>query len=401
MTNAIKPFRATYYDSSKVGDLSNVVCPPYDVITKEQLLRLRKKSPYNYSNINLAKKDDYKRVAATFNHWVKKGIFVEDDKDNLYLYGQQFKIDGKYCWRYGVLSLLRINRKGAIFPHEHTHSKAKIDRMKMTEAVKANLSPIFVIAPKAIRALRKACGIYSKKKPFLKFIDDEGNKNHVWKIEDKKLIAEISSQLDRSKMIIADGHHRFEVSQQYFKDNKKRFKDINYCLAYIADAQPGLVILPIHRIVKLKTTKEQVLKALSEHFSISVISQKMLEKCLKSKGKFAFGLCMDKKYYFLKLKNEAVLDKMFKSSPYRKLDTYVLKNFVFQLFDAENKLEYANNLNQVKSMATKGKVAFIMRPAELGAVCRIANKGHRLPQKSTYFYPKVGSGVVVRRFVKT
>lgn len=397
MADTIRPFKATHYNPSLFKNLSALTCPPYDVISKKQLSLLKKKSPYNFSNILIATNNDYQEIGERLRSWIDKQVLV-DDEECIFLYEQKFKIGAAKYNRFGFLSLLKMNEKGAIFPHEYTLSAPKEDRKKVIEAVKANLSPIFVIAPKKIGYFHRLYKQYRRKKPFMKFKDLDGNENLVWKITDKDTIKKICSEINGKNLVIADGHHRFEVAFGYYKRNKGRFKNLNYIMSYITDAQRGLVILPTHRVVSLPDF-DTALKLLSQYFDIKEIkTNAILTKKLESEKKFSFGIYRQGKLYFLKLKNEAILDKLFPGSVYRKLNTYLLHQFVFPMFTIDGSIQYTHDIKEAKKLADKDKAAFILRSVSLSAVFEIANRGYRLPQKSTYFYPKVYSGIAIRRF---
>ncbi|MDP2922825.1 MAG: DUF1015 domain-containing protein [Candidatus Omnitrophota bacterium] len=399
MAHTLKPLSATHYNQSIIKDLSLVTCPPYDVINKKQEFALKHKSPYNFCNVLLTDNGNYKELGKRFRQWISENILIDDAKESLYLYEQKFKMDGKKYSRFGILTLLKMDGKGAIFPHEYTLKAPKEDRKKIIREVKANLSPIFVIAPKSLKTLAKIHEYYSKKKSFVAFKDSDGNDNKVWKINDRVTIERICNEFDGHKLVIADGHHRFEVSYGYYKKNKNRFKDLNYILAYVTDAQKGLVILPTHRIVSVKNIAA-VMDKLREYFDIKKVDEKDLEEKLKHTKGFCFGVYHADNFHFIKLKSERILDKIFKGSVYRKLDTYLLHQFVFPICGIEGDVQYTHNIAEAKKIAARDKTAFILKPTALGDVFKIANQGYRLPQKSTYFYPKVSSGIVVRRFEK-
>ncbi|MDD4955917.1 MAG: DUF1015 domain-containing protein [Candidatus Omnitrophica bacterium] len=400
MAYTIKAFRATHYNPRLIKNFSTVTCPPYDVINKKQEFLLKNKSPYNFCNILLTDNGNYKALGQKFRQWVSKKILFADTKESLYLYEQKFTIHGKRYVRFGVLGLLRMDGKKAIFPHEYTLKAPKIDRKKIISEVKANLSPVFVIASRPSKILKITYRHYSKTRPFLKFKDTDGNPSRVWKIENSSWIKKLCEEFDKHKLVIADGHHRFEVSYNYYKKHKKEFAELNYILAYITDAQSGLVILPTHRVVSVKNEADIFGPKVSEYFYINKTSEKELEKKLMQSKEFSFGVYRNKQFYFLRLKNRLILDKIFKGSVYKNLDTYILHKFVFTLCNIEGQPEYTHELSEAKKLAGSDKAAFILKPTPLAAVFKIANQGYRLPQKSTYFYPKVSSGIVLRKFEK-
>ncbi|MDD4954518.1 MAG: DUF1015 domain-containing protein [Candidatus Omnitrophica bacterium] len=398
MTDTIRPFKATYYNPSLFKKLSALTCPPYDVISRTQLALLKKKSPYNFSNVLIAKDNSYKEIGNRLRSWIAKKVLVNSEEDCIFLYEQKFKIGNARYSRFGFLSLLKMNAKGAIFPHEYTLSAPKEDRRKVIEEVEANLSPIFVIAPKKINYFHALYARRKKTKPFMKFKDLDSNDNSVWKITDKETIKKICSEVNGKNLVIADGHHRFEVSFGYYKRNKSRFKNLNYIMTYITDAQPGLVILPTHRVISVPDFGAAVC-ALNKYFSIDEVkNDAVLMGKLEKERKFSFGIYHKSKFYFVKLKNEAVIEKLFPGSPYKKLNTYLLHQLVFSMFKTEGGIQYTHDIKEAEKFAGKDKTAFILKAVSLPAVFEIANKGYRLPQKSTYFYPKVSSGIAIRRF---
>lgn len=400
MDFTIKPFRATYYNPSLIKSLSKVVCPPYDVINRKQEMCLRKKSPYNFCNILLTSHgNNYKDIKNRFKNWLAQGILIDDDQEHLYLYEQQFLWGKKKYCRFGFLSLLRMDQKGAIFPHEHTLQAPKIDRKQIIKEVEANLSPIFVIVPKQLHLFQKIYAQYVSKKPLFQFKDFHGHRNRIWKIENEEEIKRICREVDKNKLVIADGHHRFEVAYDYFKENKKRFKNLNYILAHVTDFQKGLLILPTHRVVELDVPENVFWDELKKYFSVTCVKKDVLEKKLKNKGTFCFGIYRDSAFYFLTLKNPRILKELLDKPIYKELDTYLLHHIVLSLFQRKGDIHYTHTIEEAQRAAIgKNKAAFLLRAVPLETVFKIANKSHRLPQKSTYFYPKIVSGIVMRRF---
>ncbi|UCD15435.1 MAG: DUF1015 domain-containing protein, partial [Candidatus Omnitrophota bacterium] len=310
MVPTIKPFCGTHYNPAKVDDMSSVICPPYDVIDNKLLEVLKRKSSYNFSHVLLATDNNYRELGEKFRAWINNKVLINDKRQSLYLYEQKFSCHGRQYRRFGFLSLLRMDKKGTVHPHEHTLSKPKEDREKIISEMKTNLSPIFVIIPKPIEIFTRTYKMYSGKKPLFEFKDTDGNDNSVWKIDDKNLIDKICAAADKYKLVIADGHHRFEVSYEYYLKNKDKFKDLNYVLAFVASAQPGLLILPTHRVVDVKESKDVLMAKLREYFSISKVSRKQLEDKLKRKGIFSFGFYKEGDFYFMKLKSKKILGKV-------------------------------------------------------------------------------------------
>ncbi|RKY33216.1 MAG: hypothetical protein DRP68_02890 [Candidatus Omnitrophota bacterium] len=396
----VKPFSAFYYNPKKFKNLSPLITPPYDVIREKEKGILRKKSKYNFSHILLVdKNENYKLLGRRFNDWIKKEIFVQDIRPHFYLYEQKFNFQGKILRRVGFLCLLKLDKKETVFPHETTLRAPKKDRWYILKETKANLSPIFVVSYKKLKTLQNLYLFYTRKKPFIEFKNLEGVTHRLWKVEEKNLEVDLSREIEKSKLFIADGHHRFEVAYRYFKLNGTRFKEANYILAYLTDPSTSLIILPTHRVVELEEELEEVLKKLSSQFLIRCTNQRELLTYLKKGRLFSFGIYTNGLFYFLKLKNKKILDKIFKNKEernYQKLDVYIFHKLVLKKFKVKEIL-YTHYLKELKKIAGSSKIGFILRSPSLETVFSFASRGYLLPQKSTYFYPKLPSGLVIRR----
>jgi len=398
----VKPFRALYYNPQLIKNLSRVVCPPYDVIDKKQDAFLRKLSPYNFCRIlRTDSHHTYKHLSAEFNRWLELGVLVESKNPCFYLYEQQFCCGNKHYRRVGFLGLLRIDKQGIVFPHERTFDAPKRDRYYILKELKANLSPIFVVVPGKVDALRQAYVYYRRKRSFINFDDCLRIKNRVWSIEDKETMSRIKKSFSQRNIFIAAGHHRFEVGYQYFKKMKGSIKDANYILAYFTDSSSGLLIFPIHRIVKTDVSKDKFLSEISRYFDIYRLDKKSFTPALfkKSSSDISFGLCANGNYYMIRLKSPRLLDIIFKKgkdSIYKKLEVYILHKLVLPKLK-HSEITYTHSWEEALRRR-RGKFSFIMKPTSIESVFDIAGKGSRLPGKSTYFYPKLLSGIVARRF---
>ncbi len=395
MASLILPFKATYYNPRIVKDLSLVTCPPYDVIDKESEAIFRKTSVYNFCNILLARGNNYLEIKRKWKQWHKEGILIEDKEDCLYLYAQDFSYEGRNYCRFGIISLLRMDNK-VIFPHERTLKAPKEDRKKILQVTEANLCPIFTIVPKSLRVLKRLYERYSPKEPIFVFRDYAGIYNRIWKISDKKEIQDLTFQIRREKLLIADGHHRYEVAYDFYQRNKNSFSYLNYILAYITDIQDGLLVLPTHRIVSIR--EGSFLNKLQGYFYIFKVNKENLLKRLKARTIFSFGIYYRGNFYYLKLKDNCSLRKKGLKMVYKDLDSYILHNFVFELLGLKDNFLYAHSLEEIINLAYDDKVAFILRDIPLANIFKIIKMGLRLPEKTTYFYPKLLSGIILRRF---
>jgi len=393
---AIKPFSATYYNPRRFRNYSSLICPPYDVISKKELKGLRKKSPYNFSKVLVADDGNYRKIGKILSDWENEGVLIKDEQDCFYIYEQKFKLEGKQKVRFGIISLIKMDQKG-VFPHEKTLRGPKEDRKRIIRATEANLSPIFVISGKPLKELHKVYEKARKTKPFSAFMDSKGITNRIWRIADKKVIKKLQTEAQTANLLIADGHHRFAISLDYYKRNKNKFPDLNYVLAYITDSQSGLCILPTHRVVAIDKDKAKLFKRIEKYFKIKEVTEKFIEKKLKTYQDFFLGLYLKNKYYFLELKNPDILGTISKTV-YAKVDTYIFHKLILPEFKISGDIEYTHSVSEAKLLAKQDKCAFLLRPISLDAVSKISSKGYKFPQKSTYFYPKVLSGIVMRRF---
>jgi len=427
--NKIKPFQAIVYNPQKITDFKQVVCPPYDVISPAFQDKLHERSLYNFIRILLAKDsvidDKYRRSGVIFRQWLKDSILIKDEKPAIYFYSQQYVIRGEKKTRLGFISLLRLGDENgsAIFGHENTHNAAKQDRFKLIKQVKANLSPIFIVFLDKKRIIQR---IFQKDIPaldaFIEVVDDEKTVHKLWRISDPGLLKLIQSCMNNENMFIADGHHRYEVSCAYRDLMREKLgdkftgeEDINYCLAYFTNTDPrGLSILPIHRLLKLdaKLNLDDFFAKAKEFFDVDFIKDKTRFFFLMEKAgntEHLIGLYKDKKYFLLRLKNIKMLDKLIPDKPkeYRVLDAAIFNYLVLKnvmKFDLENlpNIKYSPDALEFIELvdADPQNTAFFLNPVKIDQIINVAISGNKMPPKSTYFYPKVLSGLVVNKFNK-
>ncbi|MDD5661117.1 MAG: DUF1015 domain-containing protein [Candidatus Omnitrophica bacterium] len=424
----IKAFKAFVYNQEKITDLKQVVCPPYDVISPSFQDKLHERSPYNFIHILLAKDtsdDKYQKAGVIFRQWLKEDILVQDKHPAVYFYSQQYVIRGEKKTRLGFISLLRLGdeKSSPVFGHENTHSAAKLDRFKLIKQVKANLSPIFIIFLDKQRIIQRVFGKHiSSKDAFIEVVDDEKTVHKLWRLDSPDVVRLIESSMNDENMFIADGHHRYEVSCAWRDLMRDKLgvqftgdEDFNYCLSYFTNTDPrGLSIQPIHRLLKLANKidiDEFILKA-REYFDVDQIKDRTRFFFLMEKAgctEHLIGLYKDKKYFLLRLKNVKILDKLISDKPkeYRVLDVAVLNYLVLRnilKLDLENlpNIKYSPDplefLDEVD--ADPLKIAFFLNPVKIEQIINLALVGSKMPPKSTYFYPKVLSGLLINKFEK-
>lgn len=417
---AIKAFQAVYYNPDKIKDFGEVVCPPYDVISRDQQEEFYKVNPYNFIRLELPKessKDDtkdnrYTRAHKTFEDWLKKGILIQDERPGIYYYKQEYKIRGQKYSRLGFISLMKLSDDGGvkIYPHENTHAAAKTDRLTLWSSLRAALSCIFVCFSDR---QKKVETIFVKEvsttKPLIDVVDQDKVRHMLWRMDNPEHVAEIANVLEGQQLFIADGHHRYEVAQEY---RRMRIKDrsrlngnepFNYVMTYFTNMDsPDLQIFPMHRIVKQFPAQ---LELLEEYFRIDKIKSKadlLILLARAGQNEHAFGLYDKSGIRLLRLKNKSLIDKLVQggSREYRTLDASILKSLIFDRVGvASEDILYTKDMEYATDMVDEGQAdaAFILNAVKIKQLRAIALTGEKMPPKTTYFYPKVLSGLTIHK----
>lgn len=414
----IKPFKAVHYNQEAIGDLSKVVCPPYDVISKEDQARYLSSHPYSFIQIllGLNKSNDdkydnkYTRAKKLFEDWQKKSILKEDAKPCLYFYKQEYVVRGEKHSRMGFIALMRLQDKGdsEIFPHENTHAHAKEDRLRLWRNIRANCSPIFVcFSDKGKTVERIFLENVSLGQPFINIVDNERVAHKLWRLEDSALIDQIKETLVEQHLFIADGHHRYETAMELRRillSHKRRANGqeaCNFVMTYFTSIDSkDLLILPIHRMVKKIRGK---MNFLEEFFRIDRVGNKEDLPILLMKAgqnEHAIGFYNSEGAKLLRLKNKLLIDQYIKegSREFRSLDAAILKSFILDRIGVKPEdVIYTKDVTEAISLVdTKDiEASFILNPVKIQELKAIALSGERMPPKTTYFYPKVLSGLTV------
>lgn len=422
---SIKPFRAIIYNQEKIKELSRVTCPPYDIISNRQQEYYHNLSAHNFIHLLLGKdiagEDKYRRAANYFRDWLKDKILIQDESPAIYFYSQQYWLRGEKKIRLGLLGLLHLaDNNASIFCHEHTRLEPKEDRLRLLKAVKANLSPIFVLC------YDKKCVIqhtYEQhiqgKPPFIDIVDEAKTVHKLWRLTSPEILANIQMKMSNEDIFIADGHHRYEVACAYRDEVKRRVgaitgkESFNYILTYFTNIKSqGLTILPIHRLVKLDSGLDlaNLLLGLKNYFDLEELKDKAMFFFLMEKAgrtERLLGMYKDKRYWLLRLKNIKLLDKFICDKPkeYRTLgisilNYLILKNILGLNSDDKQNIVFSSNADDlIEAVNHNAKyIAFFLNAVKVGEVLSVAQTGNRMPPKSTYFYPKVLSGLVVNKF---
>ncbi|MDD5431831.1 MAG: DUF1015 domain-containing protein [Candidatus Omnitrophica bacterium] len=424
----ILPFSALIFNQDKNKNLSKVVCPPYDVISPADQKYYLEADPHNFIHVLFRKdssiEDKYKASAECFRDWIKEEVLVQDKSPAIYFYSHQYKIKGETKVRLGFISLLRLpERSAGVFGHEHTRTGPKEDRFKLLRQVKANLSPIFAIFADNKRVIQRLYRQHiQNKEPFIEVTDRDKCVHKIWRLDSPEQIDLIQSGMEDENIFIADGHHRYEVACNYREEMRQKLgkltgdESFNYVLAYFTNTDlRGLTILPIHRLVKMETKfdLENFKANIKDYFDIEEIKDKtrfffLLEKCGNSEH--VLGMYKDKKFWLLRLKNVKMLDKVISDKPKesRSLDVSILNYLIlrnafgFKLEEIDNheNLTFSNDAEKfIEEVDANSKyVAFFLNPVKMQQIISVALNGNKMPAKSTFFYPKVLSGLLIHKF---
>ncbi|MCK6467655.1 MAG: DUF1015 domain-containing protein [Candidatus Brocadia sinica] len=432
----LKPFRGLRYNQDIITDISAVVTPPYDVISPQDQERYYQIHPNNIIRLDLGKDfpgdtaevNKYTRAADFLASWREKGILKQEDAPAIYIYDQEFLSGNRWLVRRGFISLVKLEPfdKGYIYPHEQTLPGPKADRLKLTQSCRANLSSIFALFPDENNVIDGYLSTLAHTKPDMDFIDDTGVKNRLWVIKEKQTIDRLVTLMKEKPLFIADGHHRYETAlvykEQMYKENGRPGDDLpsNYVMMVcVSMNNNGLKILPAHRLVRnIKDYRfGRILQSIQESFKVELLGKGCsVEDFMSSlnnetKGHtFIMYVGQDDTCYKLRLSNEKLLDAVFaKDHPeWRHLDAGILHGVIINKILGINStdvtlkdyVKYVKDEAEAVSFVRSGQyqLAFFLKPTRIEQVREIAMARKVMPPKSTYFYPKLITGIVINSF---
>lgn len=428
----IIPFGAVHYNAKKIMNLSEVTCPPYDVISPEKRSELLERSPYNYVNLTLPEgegDDKYREAMNKIFSWLLRDVLVTDDHPYYYLYEQDFKFQGQTLKRVGLVGLLKVEDYGNnVLRHERTFPKYVQDRKKLLTETKCELEGIMLLYSDEGLILQTALESYvNSHDPILVSTDDNQNTHSIYRVEDDALTTKIREFSDSSKVYIADGHHRYETALQYMKESKEALGEkykgnepFHYQLCTFFNAyDKAIKIFPTHRLVKTPAVSGvALLKALENNYKFGAVkfngereeraARLKIRKVLDSyaaKGLHAFGLSVKEipnQYFILTLKNdpETVVSGEF-SADLKGLDVLILESSILSPIlniDTHSKSEevkYVRGDDAALDDVKSGEfgAAFLMNAVTPVQVVKVSDNSEEMPHKSTDFYPKLLSGL--------
>jgi len=431
----IHAFRGLRYDLGHVGSLSDVIAPPYDVINAELQDQLYKKHPANVIRLILNRDepgdDDahnrYTRAARFLKNWCSEGLLQLDPDPALYVYHQVFEYAGQHVTRRGFMGRIRLERfgEGKIYPHEETHASAKADRFKLTVACRANLSQIFGLYPDDDNAAQEILERAIIGQTPLEAVDHLGVIHRLWPVSDLKVIGEVASVLGPKPMFIADGHHRYETACNY-RDHLAAGQPLpgnhpaNFVLGMcVSMSDPGMIVLPTHRLFRglPELTSAQLIERLGNCFETSLEgrgpedAQRLWEtiEVDGEQGVLGFYTPADGQWVLARI-TPAGRARMAEVATdhcrdWQQLGVSILHRLVIEtLLGAKQlpKAEYVHLVEELVDFLQRGDepgkpfpLATLVMPATVEHVRKISEAQERMPAKSTYFYPKLLSGLVI------
>jgi uncharacterized protein (DUF1015 family) len=413
----IRPFRAIRY-TRKAGDPKNLITQPYDKIDLALQREYYKKSAYNYCRLILPMENNkYEIAQQRIQKWLSEGILSKDEEPAVFVSRQDFKLSGRTCSRAGLIAALRLYNYGEniVFPHEVTYAEPKADRLNLLRTAQKDLEPVFLIYSDPEKRTVDFFAEITKTKPTIEIDDSFGVKHVLWRVTDLQKLKLVQKAMDDKMLVITDGHHRYESAIAYRDERhrKEKWKEdsaFNFHMCYMVPVQDeGLVVLPTHRLLREFKLTNDTLQALKRFFTISEITPTVeaLEGFLKSHSEeHAFIIYDGSKAYGLLLKDEkTVLELVNAGYPKEMclLDVMILQDVIFKHVMKIGELKmnedilYAGSTRSAleKVYSGQAKLAFLVNPIKPEMVWQIAQKSWRLPEKSTDFYPKPVSGLMM------
>jgi uncharacterized protein (DUF1015 family) len=427
----IRPFKGYRYDGSKV-DVSKAIFPPYELSNVEFRNIFLKISSYNIIRAILGderaeEKKRYRYSADLIDSWISNGFLKKDAGECIYVYSQEFEINGKKSERTGFISLVELEKFGKkIMPHEMTFHDQIVDMGAILENTRSNLGPIFSIYSDPGKKIERALEKIKLKKPDVDvFTGYEGVRHRMWAVSDGKIISFISNAMKRKQLLIADGHHRYNISLSYSLERPLDQPSRYMTMMMVGMENKGMTILPTHRLIKgMKNFhREDFIASLSKNFDVETFEtgpgkEKMQFReflaSLNRRDWRSFGMYLGgSKFYVVSLKNADSMNvAKGHSKPWKRFGINVLHELVLKgiLGIDASRHEGRTNVEYVKDLPGNAErcmdrikngecqIAFFMRPTSMDEIRKISGSGEMMPQKSTCFFPKIYSGVVIYKF---
>lgn len=430
----VRPFRALRYHIERAGDLSDLISPPFDIISPEQQSALHRRSPYNVVRLELGEVRDsdtahdsrYTRAAACLREWQQRSILVRDESPRFYVLDQEFQHDGRWHTRRALLARVRLEEweRGVVRPHEHTLAAPKQDRLELLRHARADISPVFALYSDAEGRISSALqGALAE--PPLARAEQSGQRHTLRALADATTIDLVSDKFRDATLYIADGHHRYETALAYRDERRTQLPNWsgeegeNFLLmALVAAQDPGLVLLPTHRLLRLPSRPTGLLDHLRRYFRLEDVTshdreaalRDLLKRLTEAQPNVAVGALglQEGCLHLLALEDPQAAQALMpsdRSLAWRSLDVSVLHYVILDAAlgiapgspEHENALAYTEDAAEALSQVERGDymLAFLLNPTPVEQVLAVADAGERMPQKSTFFHPKLPTGLVI------
>ena len=420
----IRPFQGVRYDPAVAGNLSDVVSPPYDVISPADRVRYHEKHPYNFVRLILGEErpeDDerqnrFTRAKEYLDDWLRQGIFKRDETPAIYVYEQEYARAGRILTIRGFTLLVRIEDydKRIIMPHENTLAKPKSNLIRLMRATQANFDSIYSLYPDSRHVLMPILDEYAAKPPIAEAADRDSVRHRLWVITSEAQIRQVADFLSDKDIVIADGHHRYETSMAYRDEMRRRNgpaegdRPYDYTLMTIVNVYSrDVTIFPTHRMVGNLPAgaAKELPKKLAGRFRVESADGVDVTAAMAERDGAAIGLVMRDAAYLLTLRGEAP-SPTGRPTASSRLDLTILHEVILEdaLGIDEDKLKHETNVvytrdeREAISRVKTGEfeMAFLLNPVRVESVLEVAREGEKMPQKATYFYPKLISGLALR-----
>ncbi|MFP3871278.1 MAG: DUF1015 domain-containing protein [Candidatus Natronoplasma sp.] len=413
----ILPFEGIQYNKEKLKNTEDVITQPYDKISEEMQKKYYDKSEYNYCRLILPKEENrYEMAAQRLQEWMEEEVLKREESPGIYIYYQDFEVLGEKYTRKGFISAVKLHpfEEEIVLPHEETHKGPKIDRLNMLRATEKNLEAGFMLYSDPKKETIDLFDEIAEEEPLYEATDDLGVHSRVWKIEDEEKIERVEKVLKGEQVVIADGHHRYETAVTYRDEMREKNPDyqdreaFNWRMTYMVPVEdPGLKILPGHRLLLKERVKKEHIEELKEYFKISEVPEDGFEDYLENNDDTtSFVLFDGERTLGLRLKDRKAVERFMSedySKDYKGLDVVVLRDVIFRgIMDLgdlhiDEDISYERWSDDAVKKVKEGEasVAFLVNATRPEEVLRVAKNGERMPQKSTDFYPKANSGFVM------
>ena len=416
----IRPFRAIRYNDKLLDSMEQLIAPPYDVLNSEEQLSLYQLSPYNIIRLEYGKTypDDsadhnrYSRAAQTLSSWLAEGVLQPEEQKTLYLYEQSFKYGAAQYCRRGIIAALKVEKysSGKVLPHELTFSTPKADRFELLRKTRTNISPIFTLFPDPDANISKLLSEISKTEPLFVLEDQSEQRHQITRIDNPALQNEIVEFMKPQALLIADGHHRYETALEYkdFESNATGSAADYILTILVSMKEPGLLMLPTHRMISRLNNKsaEKLVSICRNNFTLMLMGKEIINSEKDFQAEWKKMTQVKNAFAIIAPDFIALLIPKVETGKER-LGVELLHEMIIDPFlslpevngDMKNSLTYPHDFESIRKTVlneNRDSIAFILDPIPVDEVYTRAMQGKVMPQKTTYFYPKLPSGLLLR-----